>query len=284
MSTPARITITNGDAETVTVTAVNFDGNPLDTGRALAALITRDGDAALGVVAAHEWASLTPEQPDFAGVTPDENADYSTPAYGAWEAAQHGYDVIPGYGKAYRSGNPPRVAPMPGDAESPTTMAWAYAINHWHKTVTVFDGEERLVVVPFEGLPGTDWEHIECGENFERCSHYAWGHVPDIPEESRDLSMRQWLGLDPMGPESAVEVTVDGVTYAMSRSGACGMYAKRSTSSGPLVGPYQRYGWYASATDDAGRPFQVLVRDAKGRPVKGVRYRYPRTAADAALV
>ncbi len=29
-----------------------------------------------------------------------------------------------------------------------------------------------------------NWTHIECGENFERCCHYAWKHVPELEAKS----------------------------------------------------------------------------------------------------
>ena len=53
-----------------------------------------------------------------------------------------------------------------------------------------------------------NWSVIECGENFERCRHYAWYH--GLTPKTSNLSTQTWLGRRPLGFHDAVAFIIDG--------------------------------------------------------------------------
>lgn len=92
----------------------------------------------------------------------------------------------------------------------------------------------RIPVRLLADLSGDDWTKIECGESYERCLHYAWAHL-DVPDQSRRLSTRTWLGHLPLTPRDAIGATVDGRTYRLTGSGHDGMPQPRRACP-PLTG------------------------------------------------
>ncbi len=50
-----------------------------------------------------------------------------------------------------------------------------------------------------------DWVTIECGEEFCRCSHYAWVHFPQL--EGTDIGIQQFLGRAPSIPANSLPET-----------------------------------------------------------------------------
>lgn len=63
-----------------------------------------------------------------------------------------------------------------------------------------------------------DWEHIECGDELERCHHYAWVHFPQLRDKS-NLGTAKFLGREPMEMRDAIAVIVNGKRYKMGGSG-----------------------------------------------------------------
>lgn len=70
-------------------------------------------------------------------------------------------------------------------------IAWTYICTP--DALMVFQGCSEMTpagaVEWDQEVPDERWTKIECGEHFERCSHYAWVHVPNLPDELRDCSM-----------------------------------------------------------------------------------------------
>lgn len=58
---------------------------------------------------------------------------------------------------------------------------------------------------------------IECGRNYERCSHYAWHHFPEAGGTSYSTAV--WLGLEPPGYRDVTHVLKGGVKYRLTGSG-----------------------------------------------------------------
>lgn len=107
----------------------------------------------------------------------------------------------------------------------------------------------------------------ECGERYERCSHYAWVHDSAIPEESRDLSIGEWMGTEPMSPTSATSAIVDGERYELSRSGR-------------LRGGK----WHVGVKGTSGHVALFRVTKKGGYvPLPGVELFFPPTKADVAV-
>lgn len=105
----------------------------------------------------------------------------------------------------------------------------------YEELVALADGDEEL----------RDRVQVaECGEGFSRCSHMAWAHDSSVPEESRGLSMREWIGRDPMGPESAVAAIVDGERVEFTGSGMLrdGNWAVSVKGRSEMVPVYRQQG------------------------------------------
>lgn len=255
MSTPSIIGTTDGT--NFEGLPCHYDGYPTGMVPDLAKIITRDGHAALPILtgktkAAHggatgSWESLvaTMPAPDVE-LLYDNDRDYfdNVPAaernpgvsllygrLGRGDESKERGRLVEGYG-IVNTGT--RAGTTFGTLDTPRTwIGWAY----------LFTEDLSLVVYEIEGntAPMRERERFtrdelaaladgnealaarvsqaECGERYERCSHYAWAHDDSIPEESRYLAMDEWLGLEPMRPDCAVAAIVDGTRYELSRSG-----------------------------------------------------------------
>ena len=78
------------------------------------------------------------------------------------------------------------------------------------------------------------WTTIECGENFERCSHMAWYH--GVVQKTCNLGMQTWLGNRPLDPiHDPVAYVIDGKKYKATGSGGSSDYIRGNHPSGTWV-------------------------------------------------
>ena len=145
---------------------------------------------------------------------PDFNTDEA--AYRAWQRS-----TIADSGPADGSRWPPYTHRDIGTDDGPWDIRWLYviepdglAVHLGHPTF------ERVGLCPWgQEITDTEWQVLECGEDFERCGHYAWVHFPDMPEESRRLSTSAYLGRDPLRHHDAIALIVDGQRLELTGSG-----------------------------------------------------------------
>lgn len=271
----------------------HWDGYPTGMVPGLAAIIIRDGESAVATLMRANWETIAPHtlraDTDLPYPTRQEYLDavpWDQRDPGIWDLYQnlelYGDDcalhVVAGYGTTGGSGIATR--PYYGKLSTFRTRdwtEWAYIITA-DLSLRVFEVSENGSLMPRETFTLDDLADIaagdedargrvgraECGADYSRCSHYAWAHE-SVPPESRNLSMREWLGLEPILPSSAIAGTVDGVRYEF-------------TSGGSLRGST----WYMFTKD--GTRVGVLRRDRRGKetPLPGVSLVYPPTKAQVA--
>lgn len=109
-------------------------------------------------------------------------------------------------------------------------------------------------------------ERAECGEDYERCGHYAWVHDKTVPGESRNLSMGAWLGREPIPLDRAVGVICDGIRHETG-GGSSVQYGVMSL--------YTRRGVYIPVA-------QVDRRGDGMEPFAGIELIFPPTKAEMA--
>lgn len=160
---------------------------------------------------------------------------------------------------------------------------WAY----------VFEEEERILhVCHYEKHPDTqkyfyndvarieldhvsevNWTHIECGENFERCGHYAWYH--DLQPKTSNLGTQTFLGRRPLEMHDAIGFIVNGKRY---KNTGCG---GTSNFFGHKVYPHAT--WIATVQASNGRRLDIPVATIDGNsyhPYRGVQWIFPPTAVN----
>lgn len=234
----------------------HFDGYPTNMGLALAKIITRDGADALPVLLGEEsraragkagtWDSLVPEMPApdtalpyedrsaYIDAVPDDEQDpgvhalYTHLGMGSDESTARDH-VIEGYGVISTHG----TIRFSGTVKATDTgwCEWAYLFDE-NLTLRVYDCQSSLIlrevaqftVADMAKIASGDDEavkrlgHAECGENYERCTHVAWAHDRDAPEESQRLGMLQWLGRRPIPAHDAIAAIVGGTRYDVTGS------------------------------------------------------------------
>lgn len=110
MSTRGFIAFAN-DTNDYTELFTHYDGYPEHMLTNIIMLINRDGiDTVRDTMCKHTyWSTVNHNTPDIAGVEPDENADYGTPARCAWESEAYNRTFVTGYGEYVTTDNAPRV-------------------------------------------------------------------------------------------------------------------------------------------------------------------------------
>jgi hypothetical protein len=87
----------------------------------------------------------------------------------------------------------------------------------------------RIDLISADNIP---WTSIECGEKFERCSHYAWFH--ELAPRECNLSTQTFLGnrlLDPI--HDPIAYCIDGKTYKATGQGGNASYLNRTGKTFP---------------------------------------------------
>jgi hypothetical protein len=147
---------------------------------------------------------------------------------------------------------------------------------------------EEIERIELDSPEPINWTAIECGENWERCSHYAWYHKM-LPRTS-NLTTRTWLGLDPLDFRDAVAFIVNGKRYEATGSGGDANFLNRSRADyavrqrQPLPKRFPRDTWVVTVKAGNGKRLDVPVAMVKSTqdgqkftPLPGVVWVYPAT-------
>lgn len=173
-----------------------------------------------------------------------------------------------------------------------TDAEWAY----------VFEEEERVLHVCYrakrpesgecywndagrvelDNASETNWTHIECGDNYERCSHYAWFHFPELKGTALErLGTAKYLGREPMQRQDAIAYVLNGIRFQSTGCGFRGGYSGRANIS-PKFRRFlhdSRY-WFeeVAGPDGARMALPVSISDEnEERPCCGVTWVLPPT-------
>ncbi|BDZ52728.1 hypothetical protein GCM10025867_49690 (plasmid) [Frondihabitans sucicola] len=292
-----RTYIGQADMKTATWNAVyvHMDGNPLSILPTLGAFLARTGsvDGVMGLLTtggATHWSSINHEQIDPADYFPVKpewaKAPFRSNERRAWNWFQYqdgtSEIAVGGVGVNFHVDGieAPSGTLHEGRTESenaPSDAEWAYIFTSTELVILMpkaFMEENTMIEVdrvPLADLATLSPERmaeINYGPEFERTNPYAWAIDSTVPEGSRNLTARTWLGLDPLTPDDAT-----GLRYGKS-----GMF----------------YKFTGSSTSD-GRTRTVTTETADGRRVdiklplvdwslksapKGAEFVYPATKFD----
>lgn len=248
------------------------DGYPSGLGRQLVLLLARldgDLDTLLSTLLRYEvWGAISARYP----------AELDPEVYGPKDQ----FVAVEGFGRAHADGRNRAVKVLFGrlnDATN-TEYAWGYFFTTRDPATAeliVTEGAMELARIPVRGLARyvecAAWHEIECGAHYERCSHMAWYHFPEVARGSR-LSTATWLGLEPLSARDAVAAVYRGVRYQLTGSGRSGGYTWRSGQ------PKGRTGvWYAEGRTDTGGEGEIPIYWTKSeKPYQGVTLIYPELA------
>ena len=251
MSTRSFIGTTDGN--TYEGIYCHFNGYPAHMIPALATIIARDGAAAVPVLTGQEararggqtatWSFIAPEMP-----SPDTELPYPdrhtyrkhVPAedidegllrlyihLAPFERSNAGSDgrgsVIEGYGSVSLD-DPIRISGSFEDIYTCGMDEWVYlftedltllvfTMDGFVENVGRFSYEDLVALAAGNREIQERVELAECGVDYVACDHLAELHDDSVPEESRGLTMLQWLGREPLRGTQAVAVIVGGVRY-----------------------------------------------------------------------
>jgi hypothetical protein len=166
------------------------------------------------------------------------------------------------------------------DLENGTDIEWVYAFDEEHRKLFVRDvsAKEDAAVIDLDGEE-PNWTAIECGENFERCSHYAWAH--GLQPKTSNLSTQTWLGNRPLGFRDAVGFIINGKRYTATGSGGNAEYLNRYRT-----GKLFAFGtWVSMVKSTNGRTMEFstaeILSAGEYAPLPGVTWILPGTKVNA---
>jgi hypothetical protein len=159
------------------------------------------------------------------------------------------------------------------DLENGTDIEWVYAFDEAERKLFVRDvsAKEDVAVIDLDGQE-QNWTVIECGENFERCSHYAWHH--NLVPKTCNLGTQTWLGNRPLDFRDAHAFIIDGKLYKATGSGGNGNYFN---GHGKL---FPRDTWVSSVVARNGKRIDAPVAKIIGNeyePLPNVVWVFPPT-------
>ena len=163
------------------------------------------------------------------------------------------------------------------DLENGTDIEWIYAFDEEQRKVFVRDvsAKEDAAVIDLDGEQ-PNWVPIECGENLERCKHYAWKH--NLTPETCNLSTQTWLGNRPLEFRDAIAFLIDGKRHKATGSGGNSEYLRKFGSKN-----YPSNTWVSTVIAANGRRLEVPVAaiTPKGyAPLPGVAWIFPPTKSN----
>jgi hypothetical protein len=149
-----------------------------------------------------------------------------------------------------------------GDSNAQHEDQWLYVMTRRHLRVSASRGGRWVTAarLPWADVtdPEFDWATVECGDDFQVCTCSAGAHVRDLPREAAQLTMRQWLGRDPLTAGDAIGYHLaDG-----TRVSVVGRPVSRLCADG-------RFEVKARVRFPDGREQEIAVWRA-GRPVRGI--------------
>jgi len=172
------------------------------------------------------------------------------------------------------------------DEKSDCGAEWAYVFDEDEKVLHVLDrakheqsGEyhwQEVARIELDSEDEINWTAIECGENFERCGHYAWYH--NLLPKTSNLSTQTWLGKRPFDLHDVVAFVVDGKRLKNSGSGGDADWFTRTRGTRFPSGT-----WVQSLIAGNGRRLEVPVaKKTKDGfvPLPGVKWIFPPTAVN----
>lgn len=166
-------------------------------------------------------------------------------------------------------------------------LEWAYVFDEEQKTLHVLT---RMKVaghwnwqdvgrIELDSDEEINWAAIECGENFERCGHYAWHH--GLAPKTCNLSTQVWLGKRPFDFHDAVAFIVNGKRLRNTGSGGDSDFLNRTNFRFyPERKPFPSGVWIATVIAGNGRPLDVPVAKHADKgfvPFPGVQWVMPPT-------
>lgn len=112
-------------------------------------------------------------------------------------------------------------------------IEWTYVFDETNRRLIVTDTRHNAsTILPLDG-PEPDWSRVECGENLERCHHYAWVHFPELHKTPMEnLPTEVYLGRRPFSFHDAIAVIVSGKQYKLTGSGRSARYERGFQRSG----------------------------------------------------
>lgn len=308
MSTRSAIGTTDGT--TFSAVYCHFDGYPTGIVPDLARIITRDGADALPILLGEaqtarggkttSWESLVSEMPapdtqlpypehfDYLDKVPAEERDRGISYLYSHLAGHRGSEdeardcIVEGYGTVLTKRPDIRFSGTLPNADT-GWCEWAYLFDQ-NLTLHVFECTGTLVeraqftTADLAALAEGDTSmrerlgRVECGEDWSRCSHYAWVHDDTVPDESRYLSMSQWLGVDPIPYDRAIAAHISP-EYGKTK-------AKRVEFSGG--GHLSGNLWCMSTKDGEFVPVYTVDKHGSGERhlLSGVHLVYPQTKVE----
>jgi len=172
--------------------------------------------------------------------------------------------------------------------KSEACASWAYVFDEEERILHVCNREKHqdtkeyfwndVARIELDNLDEVNWTHIECGEQFERCGHYAWKHFPELEGKS-NLGMQTFLGRRPFQMHDAIAFIVNGKRVKNTGCGGDADFLRRSHNLPPL--PPNT--WVATIVYENGRRADVPValRTPDGeKPYPGVTWIFPPTVVN----
>jgi hypothetical protein len=169
------------------------------------------------------------------------------------------------------------------DEKTDCGASWAYVFDEDNKTLHILGRQKHEVSgeyhwqevgrIELDSEDQTNWTAIECGENFERCSHYAWYHNL-LPKTSR-LGTQTWLGNRPLEFHDAVAFLVGSKRYANSGSGGNSDYLRKMAGKN-----FPPDTWVSSVVAGNGRRLEIATAKITSDgyvPMDGITWIYPPT-------
>jgi len=174
-----------------------------------------------------------------------------------------------------------------------TDCEWLYVFDETNQKLFVRDISEKddVGVIDLTGAE-PNWSVIECGENFERCKHYAWVH--NLAPKDCNLSTQTWLGNRPLEFRDAVAFIIGGKRWESTGSGGHSNFynrfntqrwANQRTGKRPVL--YPSNCWIANVKAKNGKRKDVPVAKIVGdqyQPIPGIAWVYPATKNTAEVV
>jgi hypothetical protein len=158
-----------------------------------------------------------------------------------------------------------------------TDIEWVYAFDEENHRLYIRDIRNREDAGIVElAEPEPDWLKIECGEELERCRHYAWVHFPETRNMS-NLSTQTYLGKREFEFQDAIAFMVNGKRYQNTGSGGNSSYLNRCASSKRLW-PHELWIQTVKAGNGHSIDMPVAYCAKEGyKPYRGVTWVFPPT-------
>ncbi len=263
---------------------IHCDGMPTSMGAALWSLLHSHFQNDLSKMLAY----LIDAPHAVAGWSAIAGKDFSLkPGYGWQKAVQRNssyevYSKDPDYRRpqcfAGRKGEEPMLF-TEKDLEDGTDIEWLYVFDEAERKLFVRDvsAKEDVAVIDLGGEQ-PKWDVVECGENLERCGHYAWYHKL-VPKDC-NLSTQAWLERRPLEFRDAVAFIVKGKRYKASGSGGDSDFLNRMNYQRGCYAAFPSRTWVATLIAGNGSRIEVPVAKKTGNeytPLPGIIWVYPAT-------